>query len=271
MLSLFSPAKLNLFLRVIGKRDDGYHELVSLFQAISLGDTLHFSLAQKDSFQITGPVSLPMGNSNLVIKALNLFRSKIKKDFSVSITLDKKVPIQAGLGGGSSNAATTLWALNELLDFPVSTHDLMEWSKELGSDVTFFLSGGTAFCTGRGEVIYPLPPLAEVPFCTVVKPNFGLPTPDVFKAFNINDRKIHNSYYYNDLESAAFLLRPALAQIKEDLLNAGFTSVVMSGSGTSFFCFGEGVIPSSLQSFPVHFVHRNPATWYPSPSIQMRS
>src|SRR5262249_13981075 len=108
MLTLLSPAKINLFLRILGKRPDGYHELASLFQAIDLADTIHFSLSDADHLTCTDP-AIPVDRSNLIWKSVNLFRRKTGLNFHLKIHLEKKIPHQAGLGGGSSNAATTLW------------------------------------------------------------------------------------------------------------------------------------------------------------------
>lgn len=148
---LFSPAKINLFFRVLKKRDDGYHEIASLYQAIDLGDTLNITLNECDELSCSDP-SLQTDESNLVLKAAALFRKKTALALYIKVHLHKQIPIQAGLGGGSSNAATTLWALNKLANCPASFQDLALWSCELGSDVAFFFSKGAAYCTGRGEL-----------------------------------------------------------------------------------------------------------------------
>lgn len=161
MLTLISPAKVNLFLRVLGKRPDGYHELASLFQAIDLADTLHFTLSKHDHLTCTDP-AIPLDNTNLIWKTVHLFRRKTNHQFPIHIHLEKNIPIQAGLGGGSSNAATTLWALNELLNTHIPSETLTAWAGEIGSDVPFFLSTGTAYCTGRGEIVKSLPPCRPI-------------------------------------------------------------------------------------------------------------
>ena len=121
--------------------------------------------------------SLVTDKSNLVLRALDLFRQKTGTTTHFSVYLEKRTPVQAGLGGGSSNAATTLFAANQLLGCPASDQDLIEWSKELGSDITFFLSKGTAYCTGRGEILEPLPTLSSTNEIYIVKPPIGLSTP----------------------------------------------------------------------------------------------
>lgn len=142
-IALFSPAKINLFLRVLGKRSDGYHEIASLFQAINLGDNLTFTLSEQDHLTCSDP-HLPCDHTNLVIKAVHLFRKKTNLDTPVTIHLEKEIPSQAGLGGGSSNAATTLWALNALHNYPYTIGQLQIWSAEIGSDIPFFFLSGNS-------------------------------------------------------------------------------------------------------------------------------
>ena len=156
-LTLFSPSKINLFLRIIRKRDDGFHDLASLFAAIGLGDQLHLQLSPSsdagDTFTCNMP-GVPVDSTNLVVRALDLVREKTgNADKKFKINLQKECPAQAGLGGGSGNAATAMWGVNELLGRPATLSQLVEWSGELGSDITFFLSEGTAYCTGRGEIM----------------------------------------------------------------------------------------------------------------------
>lgn len=267
MLQLFSPAKLNLFLSVMRRREDGYHDLASLFHAVDLGDRLTLQLSDEDRLSVTGPFAseVPLDASNLIIKAAAHLRRKTGLDFAIDVLLEKNIPIQSGLGGGSSNAATTLWGLNRLLGYPASMKELVHWSAEIGSDITFFLSHGTAYCTGRGEVVRPLDPLPEEftrQRIVIVKPPQGLSTPAVFRALEhrmllMRDPQLalKNCFsafpsLYNDLEAPAFTLMPYLEELKSTLKDAGFEHVVMSGSGTSFFCIGDGRIPY----LPNHFL-----------------
>lgn len=273
-LTLCSPAKLNLFLRVLRKRQDGFHDIASLFQSIDLCDSLTFNIAEQDKLTCDDP-SIPTDRSNLVWKAVDLFRKKTNLNTPFHIDIAKKIPAQAGLGGGSSNAATTLWAINELLGKPATTTELMEWSKEIGSDITFFFSTGTAYCTGRGEKISPLPPLPPKQLL-IVKPPQGLSTPAVYQNFSIDKAsKISpedllrqcisgKESYINDLEQPAFKLMPDLLQLKERLSSLGFDTVTMTGSGTSFFCSGQGSLPlgNNLQTFSSCFLQRDENDWY---------
>lgn len=273
-LTLRSPAKINLFLRVLRRRPDGYHELASLFQAISLYDELCFEIADRDQITCNWP-HLPIDRSNLVLKATELFRRKSGIPLSVTVRLLKQIPCEAGLGGGSSNAATTLWAMNTLAGNRFDLATLTEWAGEIGSDVAFFFSQGSAYCTGRGEKIEPveLPHRQQV---WIVKPAIGLSTPKVYGALKVHElekrdpRQTLVSHlkgrpdYYNDLEEPAFQLTPALKQLQSDLKRAGFEQVLMSGSGTSFFCLGEGVPPSfpGVVTYPSTFIARHSHQWY---------
>lgn len=277
-LRLKSPAKVNLFLRIVKRRSDGYHELASLFQAIDLFDTLDFSMDDVDTFTCSDP-TLPNDDSNLVLKALRLFKTKtgIRKNFKIH--LEKLIPQQAGLGGGSGNAATTLWALNRLCGDPATESQLMQWGSEIGSDISFFLSTGTAYCTGRGEIIESLAPLDST-LLSIIKPPIGLSTPQVYSKVDVaalfprDPKTVLQNFlkadpdYFNDLEPAAFNVLPELKKFKESLLkDGGFSTVLLCGSGSSFFCLGNGN-PNAVAGYPnfknysAHFVNRSPGSWY---------
>ncbi len=275
MLSLFSPAKINLFLRVVSKRPDGYHNLSSLFQTIDLGDTLNFTLSTTDDHLTCNTPKVPIDASNLILKATSLFRHKTGLNSSFNIHLEKNIPMQAGLGGGSSNAATTLWACNQLTHANISVEVLQEWGLELGSDVPFFFSQGTAHCTSRGEVVQPIESYSP-DRVFIVKPHQGLSTPEVFRRLKLespleNAEKIdleatqNQSYhYFNDLEKPAFEILPELRSLKNFLLNQGFDAVLMSGSGSAFFCLGAGTLEKIPHTtlFESKFIKRNPFEWY---------
>lgn len=282
-LSLFSPCKINLFLRIIGKRPDGFHDLASLFQTISFGDMLYLSLkldedssdadADADTFECNME-GVPTDKSNLVIRALDLVRSKTgNEDKFFKANLVKQVPAQAGLGGGSGNAAAAMWGANELLGRPATLEQLVEWSGDLGSDITFFLSEGTAYCTGRGEIMTPVAPLADGTKVCIVKPDIGLSTPEVFRALDydqlstIDPEELLETFmqkgavdagadsYVNDLEQPAFDCLPQLGALKAELKGVdGFDHVMMSGSGTSIFCIGE---PTDWDGFMKEFGERD--------------
>jgi 4-diphosphocytidyl-2-C-methyl-D-erythritol kinase len=273
MIKLASPAKVNLFLRVLRRRSDGYHELASLFQTIDLCDQLQMSLSDRDELHCNEP-KIPTDRSNLVWKAVDLYRQKTGRQFTLKIILDKQIPSEAGLGGGSSNAATALWGVNRLLGNPVSSTLLFQWAAEVGSDVSFFLSSGTAYCTGRGEVVRDLPPLKEQAVW-IFKPAKGLSTPAVYNQLRIDSLPKRdpeaclsaffdgNPSYFNDLEEPAFALLPELSQLKSELLSLGFKHSFLTGSGTAFVCIGEPKksLPGIFQK-QANFINRSLEKWY---------
>lgn len=254
-LQVFSPAKVNLFFKVMRKRDDGYHEIASLMQALDFGDTLFFSLLdekKKDEF-ISSEPSLAFEESNLIYKAAQLFKKETNKQFSLCIKLDKKIPIGAGLGGGSSNAAATLYALDRLLKTNLPSKTLQDMGKKLGADVPFFFSSGTAFCTGIGEILEDVT-FKEFSFWLAKPIDLSVATPLVYKHHKVLSQEkgpeefmhaFHSSLNRfislteNDLEQSAFSLVPKLQEIKQQLFALGFTQVVMTGSGSAFLCFGD--------------------------------
>lgn len=273
-MKLRSPAKVNLFLRIIRRRPDGYHELASLFQAVSLFDTLDFALDTRDCLTCSDP-TLPTDSSNLVLKAANLFRRKTSLNFGLRVHLDKNIPHQAGLGGGSGNAATTLWALNQLHNCPATPDTLQQWAGEIGSDVAFFLSSGTAYCTGRGEIVQSLPSLQRQTLW-IVKPPQGTSTPAVYGKVNaaqlpqrdpelaLKQFLAGSPCYFNDLEEAAMSVTPELKTVHTHLISQGYSDVLLSGSGSSFFLAGEGQRPDipGCQIYLAEFANRLNDNWY---------
>jgi len=296
-LILHSPCKINLFLRILRKRPDNFHDLASLFQTVKFGDTLELSLLDSSASPTVDEFTcnmegVPTDDSNLVIRALNLMREKTgKTDCFFNANLIKCVPAQAGLGGGSGNAATAMHGANELMGCPATQEQLVEWSGELGSDITFFLSRGTAYCTGRGEIMTPVDPLPAGTKLYIVKPDIGLSTPQVFGALDYDalstkdpeellnrflehgvDAGGHDAYI-NDLEQPAFDCLPELKALKEELEKIdGFEHVMMSGSGTSIFCIGEPTDKDGFMKefdereginvFPTEFINREEGVWF---------
>jgi len=277
-LILKSPAKINLFLRLAFKRPDGYFELQTLMQAIDLHDQLTFLKREgsiQDKFSCNDP-ELPLDERNLVVKAIQLFRKKTGTQFSVDVHLEKKIPVSAGLGGGSSNAATTLFALNRLSENPVEEEKLREWAGLIGSDIAFFFSSGSALCTGRGEQVESLEPLVRKQVA-VVKPQEGLATKDVY-ALGVPDSSLFDAKsvvkgfyegrpsYFNDLEQPAFKLLPKLSLLQQTLQQQGFQHVMLSGSGSSLFCLSDKAITPLLDPshkvFSCSFTKRKQGGWY---------
>jgi len=253
VLTVQTPAKINPVLEVLGKRSDGYHELALVFQAIGLYDRLTFEKKVAGvSLIVEGPAGLAADDSNLIVKAAKLFsREALKNTVGVQITLHKKIPLAAGLGGGSSDAAATLRGLQWLFEVPVSEEKMHQMAAQLGSDVNFFLNGGTALGTGRGEIITPWEASAPL-WVILVKPSEGLSTPAVYqsgKALITTGNKVSEfqkvwpegspasigTHLFNGLEPAAFYLRPELELMKNRLLNEGALGVLLSGSGPTLF------------------------------------
>jgi 4-diphosphocytidyl-2-C-methyl-D-erythritol kinase len=243
-LTVEAPAKLNLTLRVLRKRQDGFHEIDSwMVRLPGLHDTLTFAASEADAFTCSDS-SVPSDDSNLVIKALAAYRAASGFAQPLAIHLEKRVPHGAGLGGGSSDAAATLAALDRLHDQPLGTERLMEIAATFGSDIPFFLGPPSARSTGRGEIIgasEPPPPLPVL----LLKPSFGVATPDAYR--NCMGAKELDGVRYdaqlfpwgklvNDLERPVFWKHLFLAEVKSWLLaREEVAGALMSGSGSTMF------------------------------------
>lgn len=273
--TLLSPAKVNFFFRIHHQRHDGYHQISSLYQAINLSDTISISLDEEDHFSCNLDHLCNM-QENFIWQAVSLFRQKTGWNQKLSIHLQKNIPIQAGLGGGSSNAATTLWALNQLYHHRFEESQLALWAAEMGSDMSFFFSEGSAYCEGKGEIIQSIANLPSTHFW-LAKPAFGLATPMVYQKCNSkklaywdSNQALSNAVQgklilNNDLEQAAFTLKPKLQIIKHKLLQMGFAQVSMTGSGTAFICFGDLETSPQLPGivfYPVRSLQRKSGFWY---------
>lgn len=242
--TLKAPAKLNLSLRVLGRRSDGFHEIDTLMVRLpGLADELEFHQADDFSFNCDDP-TVPSDGRNLVVKAVRAYETATGIAAGCSISLRKKVPHGAGLGGGSSDAATTLLGLNRLHGFRLDVPRLHELAASLGSDIPFFLSSGACRCTGRGEIIEPVPcpPPMHV---LLLKPAFSVATPDAYGRF-LGSREIPGITYgkqsvgevelVNDLERPVFEKHRFLAELKQWLLERPETrAAMMSGSGSTVF------------------------------------
>ena len=193
VVTALAPAKLNLDLRVLGRRPDGYHELASIFVGVSLFDTLTFRARPDGDFRLTlrgGPPDVPAGADNLVLRAASAMREAAarrgKRCGGADITLHKRIPSQAGLGGGSSDAAAAVLALNRLCGLRLPKEVLHEVAAGLGSDVNFFVEGcRSAVCTGRGEIVRATD-CPGLQWFTILKPSMSAATRDVFSAFSAN-------------------------------------------------------------------------------------
>ncbi|GAB6075885.1 4-(cytidine 5'-diphospho)-2-C-methyl-D-erythritol kinase [Desulfurobacterium crinifex] len=253
-LILPSPAKVNLSLWIKGKRPDGYHEIVTVMHTINLMDIISFLPSNRLELSIKGNETLPLDKSNLIIKACKLFQEKTGIKPKVKIKLEKKIPVGAGLGGGSSNAATTLKGLNLIYGKPLSDEELYEIASELGSDVPFFLKGGLAIAYGRGEK---LKHYNRGHFrILLVYPGFSCLTKDVYESLppikrditvetaerlivspliSDNLEEVENNME-NDLELSESPCVKRVIKIKERLRELGLKPI-MSGSGSSIFSF----------------------------------
>ncbi len=235
-----SLAKVNLFFRGLSKRSDGYHEIFTLMCKVPhLADLISVSLSERDFFSCNKSNLL---KDNLVTKSLDLFRKETGLNFSANIHLEKTIPVQAGLGGGSSNAATVLTLLNELQGSPLSKQDLMQLGSKLGSDIPFFFCKHAAVVSGTGEKIQEIViPNYQI---EIHKPDFGLCTKEVYTnttpQAKPDPETLLNSFLqgtpipHNDLEAAAYKLRPELLQFRKKLKKS-YNFVSMTGSGSAHF------------------------------------
>jgi 4-diphosphocytidyl-2-C-methyl-D-erythritol kinase len=237
----FAPAKINLYLHILGRRADGFHELETLMAPISLGDTLDIELITAGvEFTCSDP-ALSDAKDNLATKAARVFLDEFKLTTGVRIHLEKAVPVGAGLGGGSSDAAAVLLALRELTRIGCADAKLAELAAQLGSDIPFFIYRTPAVCRGRGEIIEPVR-LKEAFQGLLVHPGFGVPTPWAYKTYAQNPsqgapgRTFADFTLRNDLEPPAFSKYPWLPAVKSwfqkqpEVLDS-----LMSGSGSSVF------------------------------------
>jgi 4-diphosphocytidyl-2-C-methyl-D-erythritol kinase len=270
-VTVFAPAKLNLFLKILGKRGDGYHELETLMVSVGLYDTLVFSDDPSGAVQLLcrdgGPQQgrafsreLPgTGSDNLVVQAATLLKQISRTSHGARIELVKRIPMAAGLAGGSSDAAAALWGLNRLWDLRLSIADLTILAARLGSDIPFFLSSSSAaICRGRGEMVEPLALAARLWF-VIARPPTGLSTAEVYrhcrassiawtagdlaKRLSCGGPPALASLFHNGLQEPAERLNADVTRLKRAFARQPFAGHIMSGSGTSYF----GLCRSRLQ------------------------
>ena len=243
-LTLHAPAKLNLSLRILGKRDDGFHEIDTLMVKLpGLKDQLDFVESGTFSFHCDEP-GVPGDSHNLVCKAVRAYETAAGIPCNFAITLKKNIPHGAGLGGGSSDAATTLLGLDQLHGGKLGPARLHEIAASLGSDVPFFLTPGAARCTGRGETITRVPSPAAIRVL-LLKPWFSVPTPDAYSRWSDSaelpgilyaPQEIHGIALANDLERPVFAKHRFLAELKQWLLERReTTAALLCGSGSTLF------------------------------------
>jgi len=258
-------AKINLRLEIFGKRPDGYHELRTIFQTVSLHDELKLrrSKSAEISLCVEGNALLsgePV-EKNLVYRAVAAVREELKDAGGVEIALKKKIPAGRGLGGGSSDAAAAMIGYLRLAGKKVAAERLMEVGASLGADVPFFLQGGRALGIGRGDEIYPLPDIETRSILVVSPTNIYVPTPDAYRWLNAQELtkpagnpklwkfcasswSEQGTGLWNDFEGAVFQHYPRLDEIKRDLVRRGATEALLAGSGSAVI----GVFPSPAKA-----------------------
>lgn len=254
MMKLLSPAKINLCLHVTGRRPDGYHDLFSLMCPVGLYDTLEFDFNADGISVYCDHPDVPNGESNLAHRAARLFLSALAKEHGkaapgVKISLVKHIPVAGGLGGGSSNAAAVLSALNRYYDHPFSQPALHRMALSIGADIPFFLLGQPAIATGVGEVLRPVYNLLKF-HVLLINPGFHVSTASVYNNLNLgltNNQKLNKEqffrarrldparYLWNDLESVTASKFPEIREIKNLLVANGADGALMTGSGPTVF------------------------------------
>lgn len=253
----YSPAKVNLFLQVLGKRRDGYHDLATLMQQVSLCDEMEFSL-RGEGIRVRCPGSPFLENDgNIVYRAARAILPANAGSKGIEITLRKNIPVAAGLGGGSSNAATTLYALNELLGLSLDRKDLIRIGATIGADVPFFLYGSKAWAFGIGDRLEEVEDVPSLWF-VLVNPGIEISTKTVYEGLNLGLTKESIKFSIqkfqsvedmawglrNDLEEVAFRLHPVLADLKKLLKERGALGSLMSGSGSTVY----GIFPAEEEA-----------------------
>lgn len=249
--TLPSYAKINLHLRILGKRADGFHELCTVFQTVSLKDNLTFAPSEQINLTCSDE-KIPLGEENLIVKAAQLLQEKFKIASGATIHLEKNIPSPGGLGGGSSNAAVALIGLTRLWKIKTDVAELETICNQLGSDVPFFLHGGTALGTGRGNIITEMDDFtAQI---LIVAPVIDVSTAAAFKEVNaprltnkssksilqiccsaVDSLDLSQAALVNDFEKPIFNIEPEIKSIKQKLLDFGAKQALLSGSGASIF------------------------------------
>jgi 4-diphosphocytidyl-2-C-methyl-D-erythritol kinase len=248
-MQLLSYAKINLFLHVTGKKPDGYHELCMLMCRVGIKDEITLTPGTGRGFVDCDLPGIPCDDSNLVIKALNLFGEASGIDKGADISIKKKIPAGAGLGGGSSNAAAVLTGLNRFYGNVLSEQKLLETGLKIGADVPFFISGGPSIVTGIGEKLEKVNKIKPY-HLVIVWPGVGLSTGEVYKNFNLgltNYKKKTKSrllnagkidpleLLHNDLELPAIKMSGFISVLKKMMMESGAEGSLMSGSGSAVF------------------------------------
>lgn len=262
-ITVSSPAKINLFLEILSKRADGYHNIQTVFQKISLCDEVRIRVSDRQGITVTcSAPDIPSGADNLAYRAADLLLKKYRLQTGVSIEIEKNIPAGAGLGGGSSNAAATLMGLDRMFELNMDTADYIDLSLNIGADVAFFtMNSATALASGTGETLHPF--TLNIPvWIAVIFPGFGVSTAWAYKTYSrkynlltkhkknsilnssINTIEQLVSILHNDFEEIVWDAHPEIKTLKQRLVETGARGALMSGSGSSVF----GVFDSRHQA-----------------------
>jgi 4-diphosphocytidyl-2-C-methyl-D-erythritol kinase len=248
-MEVCAPAKINLFLEVVGKRPDGYHNIRSLMSCISLYDTVKLNMEADKISVCCNHSEVPEDNTNLAFQAADLFYKALAVPGRVRIEIEKNIPVGAGLGGGSSNAAAVLVALNKYFDFPLTDKDLKSIGIGIGADVPFFIKGKPSVASGIGEQLEEIQGLRPYPV-VLVNPGFSVFTAMVYKKFNFGLTKLKkinrntpfsemlsniDNHLHNDLETVTATMFPEIIRTKKLLIKLGAAGALMTGSGPTVF------------------------------------
>lgn len=278
-----SNCKVNLLLNILGKRADGFHELETVMQPVAVYDSIRFEIAGDGIELSCNEPSLPVDGRNLVYRAAELFLKSSGVRQGVRLHLEKRLPLAAGLGGGSANAAVTLLGLNELLGGPATQEQLHVLAAQLGSDVPFFLQSEAALATGRGEKVLPLGNFAALRGCAIllIHPGFGISTAWAYQTLakypqalngtpgraarliellRAGDISAASREFYNSLEAPALHKYPLLVLFQEFLRKNGAAATLMSGSGSTTFGIFKGLAAAQAASAAVR-EQFGPTTW----------
>ena len=252
-ISLKALAKINLGLDVVRRREDGYHEVRMIMQTIQLYDRLDIKRTQEPGIQIQTNLSfLPVNENNLIYKAAKLLMDEFSITDGVSVKLDKRIPVAAGMAGGSTDAAAMLIGVNRLFSLGLTKRELMERGVQIGADVPYCIMRGTALAEGIGEALSPLPPMVKCPVL-IAKPSISVSTKFVYQNLKLDDTTIHPdidrliddikaknlhdiaAHMGNVLETVTIPNYPVIDEIKKHMLSNGAVGAMMSGSGPTVF------------------------------------
>lgn len=252
-LILRAAAKINLYLNVLREYKNGYHEIESIMQSVGLYDRIILRRGKEGIKVFSNRFGVPQGEGNICYQSANLFFRKTGIKEGIRLEIQKSIPLGAGLGGGSADAAATLWGMNKLFGTKISLSELSKWAEEIGADVPFCLRGGTSLIKGKGEVLTPLPPIKKG-WLILLYPKIPISTSWVYKkvfSIKLQRRRLNidlfiklakekgligiRSFLYNKLEEIVLEEFPLIKIIKNELLEAGVKTSLMTGSGSTIF------------------------------------